>query len=131
MGSCYAPEYRVPGTIEEFTSYQTPYKLFVGKEKPLWLAVKNVEPVESIEGGGLHISFPQSIRVRAEKPWVYLGSRSNYCYVDFQKILYSNGAICLDPIFITPTSVGPVDIEFSVPNKDHVTSRGTFQLQVE
>ncbi len=133
IGSCYAYEYgyKVP-VVMEYTPYkrELPFKLKKGQEKPLWLAVRNREMSESLEEASLHITFPPSVSIRNNKPWVCLGTGSNTCYIDFNRSLHPDGSICLDPLFITPNKNGPVDVKYLLPTKNHRVLEGTLRLDV-
>lgn len=131
IGSCYAYEYgyRVPGVMDYIPySSRVPYTIKRGQEKPLWLAVKSREVKYSLEGGALHLTFPSTVAVRNERPWVCLGSGSNSCYVDFNRALHPNGSICLEPLFITSDKKEPFDIHYAIPTKDHQTFKGRIRI---
>lgn len=77
LGSCYAYEYDYEVPVKmDYTPYRTskPFKLLSDIEKPLWLAVRSKESSKSLEEGSLHVTFPASVVVRSEKPWVCLGT---------------------------------------------------------
>lgn len=134
IGSCYAYEYgyHVP-VVMEYTSYrrEMPFKLLKGQEKPLWLAVRNRESSESLGEGSLHLTFPDTVAVRGNKPWVCLGTGSNTCYIDFNRNLHPDNSICLDPLFVTPYKNGPLDVKYMLPTQNHQTLKDTLRFKVE
>ncbi len=133
MGSCYAYEYGydVP-VVMNYTSYmeKTPFRMKLQEEKPLWLAVHSNEPSRSLEEGSFHVTFPPSVRVRFDKPWVCLGTNSNACYIEFNRSLNPDGSICLEPIFVTPMMKETVVLSYNVSTKDHRSTPGHLKLAV-
>ena len=134
LGSCYAYEYGydVPHLMQ-YVPYakKKPFQLNVSQEKPLWLAVSSKETAESLEEGSLHITFPNSVNVRWDKPWICLGTGNNTCYIEFNRSLHPDDhTICLEPLFVTPAITGPLSVKYVIPTKDHRATKGNFELGV-